>query len=162
MKLNNPIDIDVLDFFKTGKFDYLKLGQSKEWILNNFPDPDDFGMGENLLHAKIWFYGNIELHFDKEDLCLIFSENIHDLTGGQFLKLNKWILEEPGKLSLAYVILQLNKQRIDFFKKTERLDEEYIRLQIVDSNVWLTFINHENEFTNPNDFMLSAFSLTRQ
>ena len=96
MKLNNFIEIDILDFFKTGKFDYLKLGHSKEWILNNFPDPDDFGMGENLLTAKIWFYGNIELHFDKSELFLIFSENINDLNGGQFLKLNKWILDEQN------------------------------------------------------------------
>ena len=40
MKLKTPIEIDFLGFFKTGKFDCLKLGQSKEWILNNFPNPD--------------------------------------------------------------------------------------------------------------------------
>jgi hypothetical protein len=161
MKLTNQIDIDILDFFKTGKFDYLKLGHSKEWILNNFPDPDDFGMGENLMTAEIWFYGNIELLFDKNELFLIHTENIKDLDGGQFLNLEKWILEEPNKLTLSYFIKNLNIQRVDFSKKTEKLDSEYIRLHISGSNVTLTFLDEENTVIDPNEFMLSAFSLTR-
>ena len=37
MKIKEPIVIDFKAFFTTGKFDYLKLGSSKEWVINNFP-----------------------------------------------------------------------------------------------------------------------------
>jgi len=161
MKLADKIDINLLDFFRTGKFDYLKLGQTKEWILNNFPDPDDFGMGGTLMTAKIWFYGNIELHFDKDELFLIFADNIYHLEGGQSLKLNKWILDDPNRLTLSHVIEQLNRNRIDFSKKTEKIDLEYVRLNITESKVQLTFIDENNELENVNEFRLSAFSLTR-
>lgn len=39
MILKEPIEIDFVEFFKTGKFDHLKLGQTKDWILTHFPDP---------------------------------------------------------------------------------------------------------------------------
>ena len=161
MTLPNKIEIDILDFIKTGKFDYLKIGQTKEWILNNFPDPDDIGIGDTINNAKIWFYGNIELHFDKDELFLIFTDNIDDLEGGQNLELNKWILSDRNSLTLSNFIDKLNIERIDFSKKTENFDLEYIRLKIFDSNVQLTFINKENGATNPNEFKLSSFNLSR-
>src|SRR5262245_51733959 len=104
MTISHNIDIDILDFFKTGRFDYLKPGQTKEWILNNFPDPDDIGIGDTLMNARIWFYGNIELHFDKDQLSAIFSENINDLDGGRSLNINKWILNDPLNLKLVNFI----------------------------------------------------------
>ena len=61
MKLETKINIDILDFIKNGKFDYIKLGQTKEWILNNFPDPDILDFKYN-----IWTYGNIEFHWNEK------------------------------------------------------------------------------------------------
>lgn len=99
MKLSDTIKIDLLEFFKTGKFDYLKLGLTKEWIINNFPDPD--GMSKSCYKHPIWRYGNIELHFhDDQTLFLIYSDYIDTLDGGKSLRLNKWILEEPEKLTM--------------------------------------------------------------
>ena len=40
MQLPRPISIDMLDFLHDGRFDCIEPGQTKEWILNNFPDPD--------------------------------------------------------------------------------------------------------------------------
>ena len=40
MQLPRPISIDMLDFLRDGRFDCIEPGQTKEWILNNFPDPD--------------------------------------------------------------------------------------------------------------------------
>jgi len=162
MTLSTKINIDVLDFIRSGRFDCLKLGQTKEWILNNFPDPNDIGIGDTLLNAKIWFYGNIELHFDEDGLFLIFSDHIIDLDGGQFLALNKWILDDPADLTLSNFISNLNAEHIDFSKKTEQLDLEYIRLKISKSNVQLTFIQDEDKSYSPSEFRLSAFSLIRQ
>ena len=61
--INHKINISIQDFFIKGKFDYLKPGQSKSWILDNFPAPDDFGGAKVFEKATIWRYGNIELHF---------------------------------------------------------------------------------------------------
>ena len=43
MEYKNKIKVSIKDFFLDGKFDFIEIGQSKEWILNNFPKPDDFG-----------------------------------------------------------------------------------------------------------------------
>lgn len=163
MNLENIIEIDILDFFKSGKFDYLKLGQTKEWILNNFPDPDDFGMGNSLMSSQIWCYGDIELHFNKEELFLIFCEKIKDLDSGKFIRLKKWILESPEDITLAFVIKQLNVQRIDYSKSTDRFYSEYVRLFIPSSNVELSFLaNEQGESDDPNEYLLSSFSLIRK
>ena len=59
MTLTHPIQLDLLAFLKSSQFDFIKLGQSKEWILANFPDPDDFG--EQMLNPKwpIWTYDRL-------------------------------------------------------------------------------------------------------
>jgi len=44
----------LLELFKTGKFVFIKIGQSKNWILNNFPYPDDFEAGKTLETSEIW------------------------------------------------------------------------------------------------------------
>ncbi len=159
MILLHKINIAILDFIKTGRFDYLKLGQTKEWILNNFPDPEF--IGDSVMDAPIWFYGSIELHFDKDELFLIFSEDMAALDGGQFLELDKWIFGDPTKLTLANFIAQLNLEDIDFSKRTEKFDSKYIRITITQSNVQLSFVDAENELDNPNEFPLTSISLIR-
>ena len=162
MKITSPIDIDILTFFKTGKFDILKPGQTKEWILNNFPDPDEYGMGDFLMEAKIWFYGNIELHFDKAELFLICSEYVNQLEGGQSINLNTWILSGLNTLTLQFVIEHLNNERIDFTKFNDKVLEDYVRIHLTDSQIQLTFIGEDdnsNRIVNPNLYRLAGFSL---
>jgi hypothetical protein len=40
MRPDKKIEIGIFYFFKYGKFDCVKLGQTKEWFLDNFPDAD--------------------------------------------------------------------------------------------------------------------------
>jgi hypothetical protein len=147
MKINHPVNIDLLTFFKTGAFDYLKLGQTKKQIINNFPDPDD--MFPDSYNTPVWFYGNIELHFhdDDETLYLIYSDYIDDLDGGESLQLEKWILNEPEKLTLEYVIHQLNKERIEFSLKHGMLSDGFCSAAIVlsESKVSLSFVPVEQD-----------------
>ena len=63
MRLHAPLPIDLLTFFRTGHFDCLKIGQDRETILHNFPDPDDWSARSPMERASIWRYGNVELHF---------------------------------------------------------------------------------------------------
>jgi hypothetical protein len=172
MKLKAPIQINLLEFFKTGKFDYLKLGQTKEWILNNFANPD--GMDHNQLDWPIWRYGNIELHFhDNNTLYLIYSDYIDTLDGGPSLQLDKWILNEPEILTLDYVIRHLNKERINFKLEHKTLFEGFIipSVELLDSKVKLGFAPDEDDSDNIenilarsktedcNNFKLVSFSL---
>jgi hypothetical protein len=144
-----------LEFFRTGKFDYLKLGQTKEWIINNFPDPN--GMNTNTYESQIWVYGNIELHFnDDETLYLIYSDYIDTLDGGDFLHLNKWILNEPEKLTLEYVIHYLNRERIGFKIEHDTLSQGFGSsvIEILVSKVSLGFAPIEGDQENIEDYLI--------
>ncbi|WP_337085170.1 hypothetical protein [Elizabethkingia anophelis] len=163
MKLLQPITIDFLDFFKTGKFDYIKLGQTKEWILNNFPDPNDRYLEDWVKRndIDIWLYGNIEFHFFKEELMMIFSDHFNHakLSGGKNIKIKPWIFKNTEKLTLAFVFSELNTNKIDFKKKT---DEFGVRLRL-QSGVELTFENKEDvENLSPNYFHLTSFALIEE
>lgn len=172
MKITEPITVDLLQFFKTGRFDCLKLGQTKEWILCNFPEPDE--VYPNNYESPIWYYGRIELHFyDNDQLFLIYTDHIDTLTAGENIKFNKWIFGEPEKSTLAYVIHHLNKERISFKLSHGTLPQGFVTTAIVlsDSNVTLGFAPDEieddiNEFLSrckyedSNGFKLTSFSLS--
>lgn len=172
MKLKEKITIDFELFFTTGKFDFLKLGQSKEWIINNFPDPDGFDEYPEILKNPVWRYGNIELHFLKDELFLIFSDYINTLDGGDSLELKKWFLEDTEKLNLSDVISILNGKHIDFRKITNTLGQRTVSLEL-NNNVSLGFSLEEKldedyevflercKSTNQNEFRLGSFSLTK-
>jgi len=170
---HTPINIALLDAIKTGNFDCLKLGQKKEWIINNFPPPDD--VYKDNYTSPIWFYGNIELHFqDDETLFLIYSDNIDELNGGQSLILDKWILSDPEKLTLENVISSLNKERIGFKLAHKTLTNGYssASIHILLSSVSLSFAPTEKDeeeieeylsrciVEDSNLFKLASFSLT--
>lgn len=157
MKLKHTINIDFLEFFKTGKFDYLKIGQNREWIKHNFPDPEDWGCGDDdrVENARIWRYGNIELHFDKDLLWLIFSDYIGDLDGGEHLVLDKWILAEPDKLTLGYVVQKLLEEAIAFELKY-KMNGEIIELHLTESTVVIGFCCPEEEQEKLTDEELKA------
>ena len=166
MLFKGKINIDILEFLKFGKFDYIKLGQTKSWILNNFPDPDDFNHTYFLSgKCSIWRYGNIEFHFDNDKLYLIYSDYLNDLDGGKYIQLNKWILEDSTKLTLLEVLRKLNEEDIDYHKYRE---SNLITLKL-DSGVVLSFENLQptdpqfknlqtDKEVNPNDTQMVSFA----
>lgn len=163
MKIKQKITIDFLEFFKKGKFDYIKLGQARDWILNNFPDPDTRYASERMKKGDIdiWTYGNIEFHFFNNELIMIFSDHFNNakLSGGKHIKIKPWIFKDPSKLTLQFVLAELNNQNIDFKKKTDNLGI-LLRLQ---SGIELTFENWEDiDGCNSNDFRLTSFSLIEE
>ena len=157
MKFETKIKIDFLDFIKESKFDYIKLGQAKGWILNNFPDPD--GYSDEFLEPKYtsWRYGNIEFHFNKaNELFLIYSDYLSELDGGENLDIDKWIFEDYSKLNLTYVLTQLNIQEIDYCKSSDKIG---IRL-ITKSGVELGFAKETDEVVGDiNQLHMTSFSL---
>lgn len=155
MKLPIKIEIDVLDFLKRAKFDCIKLGQSKELILNNFPDPDNFCDAFMGSRINIWNYGDIEFHFDKANsLFLIYSDYLEELDAGEYLQVNKWILNDYSKLCLKNVLTELNKEGIDYCKSTQNLSV-ILKLK---SGVELGFKGIE---ADQNKLHINYFSLVR-
>lgn len=161
MRLPDPLPIDLREFFRTGRFDCLRIGQDRELILHNFPDPDGWSSGVPLERAGIWCYGNIELHFDGDDrLWMIYSDYIDTLSGAPSLNVDPWILSAPEKLTLIVVMAALNREGIDFAKTTRVAPAcPGVRLALA-SGVELQF-EHLDEAVgdcDPNTMRLASFS----
>ena len=162
MKFANPIEISFFDLIKHGKFDYIKLGKTKEWILNNFPNPDEFEENDNFFMTKkcnIWTYGDIEFFFnEKNELYMIFCDSFngigagnkwlsHEIDGGASLQLDKWIFEKVRKLTLPYVIENFLINNIDFTTKCNQTTRS-IELKTTNNTVSLHFDTIEEKKTN--------------
>jgi hypothetical protein len=164
MRRSPAIPIDLLTFMRTGRFDCIEPGQTQEYVLHNFPDPDGFD-ARDLAPAgsgrfTIWRYGNIELHFEGDRLYLIYSDYIDTLTGGEALAVAPWILGDPARRSLSEVMRALTRERIDFSKRTGRIDD--IQL-VLASGVILHFAALElpRGCVDPDLLQVSAFALQR-
>lgn len=155
----HKIPIDMFEFLKMGKFDYIEIGQTQAWILNNFPDPDDFN--GKLLARDIWRYGMFEFNFSEHKLTHIFSDHFqHDRYGKQFnagntIDINPWIFAYPKQLTLQFVMQELTKHQIDFNKKTEKY---WIGLTTQGGIKLMFEIPENSENTDPNTFLMVAFS----
>lgn len=158
MKLKHKIEIDLLAFFKTGKFDYLKIGQTKEWILHNFPDPDNTLPQEWVTTRgyDVWRYGHLELHFLEDKLHMIFSDywDKNGLDAGENITVKQWVFENSQELTLLFILEKLNNHQIDFTKKTTPLAISVLLY----SGVELHFENENEEEIDDNQYLLTAFS----
>jgi hypothetical protein len=160
MTLTHPIQLDLLAFLNFGKLDFIKLGQSKEWILANFPDPDDFG--EYMLGPKwpIWTYNRLEFHFDqRNELVLIYTDYLDAIKSNNRFEVKPWIFEDVSKLTLLFVQAELNENAIDYHKLTGA----YGVLLRLKSGVELSFASlDESALLKPNDLMMTALSLNKK
>lgn len=174
MKLNHKIQVDILEVFKSGKFEFIKPGQTKEWILNNFPDPDDFEAGKTLPTADLWSYGDIDFYFHGGHLTQIFTDDIDTLDGGEKITIKKWILDKPNTLSVQFVIQNLISTRVSFLVKHHLLEHvSQTSVGLVESCVHLNFQPIDSEVSkrfdeldksdkkriNPNTYVLCSITL---
>lgn len=163
MKLNHKITLDMFEFLVKGKFDCIELGQTQEWILNNFPDPCEITDSSILGNDReICRYGVVEFHFYQNKLKLIFSDHFQDnwygkkFNLGKYISVKSWIFKNPKKLTLDFVIRKFVKLNIDFEKRTTNLSIELI----LESGVKLIFENtNDSKNRNPNRYLMIAFAL---
>lgn len=165
MNFNHKIEIDMFEFLKTGKFDYIELGQTKDWILNNFPNPDYRSKeGQFDKGVDIWLYGKVEFYFSEGKLYQIFSDHFQNdyyqgkkFNMGDDIIVKPWIFKHPKKLTLDYVIRKFIKVGIDFEKQTTSHSIDLI----LKSGVKLIFQNpSDNKNRNPNRYLMIAFVYT--
>lgn len=150
----------MLDFCKSGKFDQIKLGQTKEWISNHFPEPDS-RFSKQLLKGgfDVWTYGDIELHFEGQELIMIYADHLKAFSGGEKLKIDKWIFENTSSLSLVKVAAELDNNHIDYKQKEDNLG---ILLRL-SSGVELTFENlNDVAHLSTSEFCVTSIGLVKE
>ncbi len=158
MKLPHPISVSLLEFFRTGRFDCLSLGETKEWILHNFPDPDVGDVPGHGRRTSIWGYGAIELHFEGEELWMIYSDHLDRLVAGSGIALDPWLLATPGDCTLARITQALidHGLALDIQPRPRSVEVE-----IRDSGVRLFFEEAEDGDLPRSAYTISAFSCRR-
>ena len=81
------IELDLLNVFRTGVFYNLKLGATREWMLNNFVEPDDVVNGETWKDSNFWKYGNIDFFLEDDKLKEICVRWLDPLIVGKSFKI---------------------------------------------------------------------------
>ena len=160
MKLNHKLEIDLKQFIRTGKFDYLKLGMTKEEVLKTLPEPEDHS-GWDFMKSNIWYYGNFELHFKEDQLFMMFTDHINSIDGGATFKVDTWIIGKPEENRLINFMVVLIREKIDFVKITNIMGQ--VILKGIDTGIKLVFdlpdrVTPDTEIKDPNDFELVAIT----
>lgn len=156
----NKIHISLLEFIRTGKFANIEIGQTMEYIQNNFPPPDNISdMGYDTF---IWQYGVFEFHFIAGALTLLWCDNLNYLNNPdkkQYI-LDKWILSESNKLSFSYFCSRLDQENIKYHLNGTFFESENQKLP---DNIILSVDNTDTviyfEDTDQNAVSLSEYNL---
>ena len=158
--VNKPINISLKKFILKGEFDLVKLGVTKSWLQLNFIEPDDVMSGLTHETSPIWRYGNIEFHFNKDVLWMIYSDYVDDLQGGDKINLDKWILNRRTNTKIADWTAELYKN-VKNYRVVHLPDFEQVKLILneEDDGVVLTFINHSEHPSRPDEYILGAIQL---
>jgi len=148
-KMNRiKLNLDFLEFIKTGKFGFLKLGETKTEIENQCFPPEDWINGKSKQTSKIWRYGNIEFHFNERNkLNGIFTDYVSEISGGESISISNWwiLSNNKGSPSLLSTIKELNSLNLNYTKTA--LNVGCIELKL-SNGVYFSF-DHPNE--NPSE-----------
>lgn len=139
MELNHRIKISLLDFVKTGRFECVTLGRTKEWMKLNFADPDykhHFSKSTSL-----WGYGDFEVYFSNDSVSMIRTDQIETLKAGSNVELDKSIFENSANCLLSNIQNEFNELDMDYHV-VHRPGIEQVVLKVIKSNVELGFGFH--------------------
>ena len=151
MKLNHRIKINLLDFVKTGKFDYVTLGKTKEWMANNFPEPDFKHSFSKT--SSCWGYGDIEIYFTQDKVSMISLKRIDTVQSGKHIELDKSIFENHQKCTLSNIQTKFNEIEIDYQVK-HLVKLEQVIIKVSKSSVELGFGYYEEKVKKGNHELL--------
>jgi len=133
--------LNITEFITEGKFGFVDLGDTKEYIEDNLSSPEDWLSGKSKESSAVWRYGNFEFHFDKDNTLVgIFNDYVPNVEGGEFITIcDWWILKKENKSpSLIETIDELNRLKLDFKKSTNNVDIVTLNLS---NKVYLVFEN---------------------
>ncbi len=84
--------VSMLEFARTGRFGRIEVGAARQQILEALPPPSSWSAGSAWDEAEIWKYGQVELHFAKDCLRMIFSDSAGLGDGSPSLNIDAWVL----------------------------------------------------------------------
>jgi hypothetical protein len=84
--------VSMLEFARTGCFGRIEIGAVRQQILEVLPPPSDWSAGSAWAGAEIWKYGQIELHFAKDSLWMVFSDSDGLSDGSPSVEIDTWVL----------------------------------------------------------------------
>jgi hypothetical protein len=152
------VEVDLFEFIKTGRFDYVELGQTKEHIRRNFCAPDDASADD-----AIWRYGGMEFFFDETGrLYMIFADGFRggEIRDGENLKLrNLWRFKKPIELDPVIFMRALLAEGMDF-SVAHKPELNKIECFITQSGVTLDFDADEENEKNPEKYKCDALWLS--
>ena len=149
-----PIPVSFRDLILNERFECVQLGATKEWLSKNFPEPDNCFPGEDPKTADIWQYVNLEFHFYKDVLFMIFTDNVDTIDAGPKLQLDSWILKEGAPTYFSDWIFVLNREGLDFtVVQKQEIDQTHIIMSGESEGSVLSFVwldsEHGPENGNP-------------
>src|SRR5687768_9296894 len=142
------IRISLREFLDTGAFGPVKLGMSHVQVEDILGPPESTGgTSRRFKTPVIWLYGDIELHFERDNgrlgnLNLIYLDHFDVPSGGQAIDLDPWIIQGgmsleamSEKLELAHILHQ--QVHLPY------IDGAHI---LTSGEVLLSFIEEQQEF----------------
>jgi len=150
----NPISASLRELILQEKFECVRLGVTKEWLSKNFPEPDGYLGNETAETSNIWQYGNVEFHFHKDVLYMIFTDYVETIDAGPKLQLDPWILKYGAPTYFSDWVSVLNREGLDF-KVVQKayIEQTHIILSDENEGSTLSFVwsdsEHEPKNGNP-------------
>jgi hypothetical protein len=86
------MQVSMLELARSGRFGHIEIGAARQQILEALSPPPAWSAGSAWAKAEIWKYGEIELHFTKDCLWMIFSDDDGLSDGGPSLEIDAWVL----------------------------------------------------------------------
>ncbi len=112
------IKISMQDFLRTGEFGPVRLEMSRGQLRGLLGEPENWGPSPTKHEAGLWKYGDVEFHFQIDNLIwLIHADSIDTLDGGKVINLDPWVLNENTTVRQALRDLEgasIPFQRIDW------------------------------------------------
>ena len=139
-----PISVSLRDLILKETFECVRLGVTKEWLSKNFPEPDGYLADESAETSNIWRYGNLEFHFYKDILYMIFTDYVEYVDGGPKLDLDPWILKSGESSFLMDWVQLLTQENRDFqVAQKSEINQTHIILRDENNGPKLSFVGPE-------------------
>lgn len=124
------------EFARTRRFGAIELGITRSAVEQELGLPDEWGGQRNCQSADIWKYGDIEFHFRRNALRMIFMDDFTVPIGGEKVQLEAWIVN--GELAIAEAQSALMAAAIPFTHEEFPYKDNGIRL-ITSANTIFSF-----------------------
>lgn len=151
--------INLLKFFKTGKFPYINFWDNKEKIIKFFWNPWEYWIWKCDDWTEILNYWDLEFYFFENKLFQIFSDWwFKKIYFWKNIICDFWILKNLSRCTLKYFLKKLKKENIIFeIKKNSQLKS----IEIILKNWVILHFESFKKFLKENNYKISALYLTK-